>query len=206
MNKTEVASSDIFVKVRSVSALRSASPLSSVLLSGSRDGTARVWKRPIGSKDKKELICKYILEGQAGFVNSCAWLDSGHQGTSASITTAPFTEITYFSAIALAGGQDHLVNAYPLPSADTNDVSSLTPEYTLVGHEGNVCALDVFPGRDEYIVTGSWDKTAKVWRKWECIATLSGHDQAVWAVLALDNDHVLTGKLPFLQKNKHRKS
>jgi hypothetical protein len=35
--------------------------------------------------------------------------------------------------------------------------------------------------------------TARVWKDWECAYTLKGHDRAVWAVLALDNDEYLTG-------------
>lgn len=102
-----------------------------------------------------------------------------------------------YPVLALAGGQDHLVNAYTLPPGDTagQEPSSLTPEYTLVGHSDNVCALDVLDGPGGYIVSGSWDKTARVWRNFECVATLAGHEQAVWAVLALDEDHVLTGEL-----------
>ena len=35
--------------------------------------------------------------------------------------------------------------------------------------------------------------TARVWKNWECVYTLKGHERAVWAVLALDHDEYLTG-------------
>ena len=40
---------------------------------------------------------------------------------------------------------------------------------------------------------GGTYRTAKVWRDWKCIYTLEGHAAAVWAVLALPNDEVITG-------------
>lgn len=39
-------------------------------------------------------------------------------------------------------------------------------------------------------------RTAKVWKNWQLEYTLKGHEQSVWAVLALDgpeDDLVLTG-------------
>jgi hypothetical protein len=35
--------------------------------------------------------------------------------------------------------------------------------------------------------------TARVWKNWECVYTLKGHDRAVWAVLSLGHDEYLTG-------------
>ncbi|ODV91669.1 hypothetical protein CANCADRAFT_74329 [Tortispora caseinolytica NRRL Y-17796] len=60
----------------------------------------------------------------------------------------------------------------------------------LPGHTANVCALDY---RDGLLVSGSWDYTAKVWDTHQDIFTLSGHQAAVWAVLALPEGRFLTG-------------
>jgi phospholipase A-2-activating protein len=98
-------------------------------------------------------------------------------------------------ALAVTGGQDKTINAYDITSAmATGTSASLLPEYTLLGHEDNVCALDVYSGSNGYIVSGSWDRTARVWKDWSCMAILAGHTQAVWAVLALSDDLVLTGE------------
>lgn len=163
--------------VRSVAAIRSSSSSEVLILSGSRDGTARVWGKAVNQVSKRDFHCKFVLDGQAGFVNSCAWITEKDG-----------------SSIALSGGQDHLVNAYIIPPSDpiSSSSSSLSPDFTLLGHTDNVCALDVFQGTKGYIVSGSWDRTARIWKNWECTAVLAGHTQAVWAVLALNEDLVLT--------------
>lgn len=64
----------------------------------------------------------------------------------------------------------------------------------MIGHSHNICSLDVSP-QGTYIVSGSWDKQAIVWRvgKWEPELHLTGHDASVWGVLALDETTVVTG-------------
>ncbi|UZJ52884.1 hypothetical protein CBS101457_002204 [Exobasidium rhododendri] len=162
--------------VRCVAATHVGDALDSLIVSASRDESGRIWSRPSGSKSKRELSCKHILEGHGGFVNSCAWIKQ--RGTT----------------LALTGGQDRMINAYEIPPASSSKATTtaLHPNYTLLGHDDNVCALDVFDGPNGYIVSGSWDKTARIWKDWECCAVLAGHTQAVWAVLALTDDLVLT--------------
>ena len=58
------------------------------------------------------------------------------------------------------------------------------------GHSENICALSV--GKLDTIISGSWDKTAKVWKDGKCIQTLQGHSYAVWGVLQLDNGMIAT--------------
>ncbi|KAG5354599.1 Protein DOA1 [Yarrowia sp. B02] len=67
-----------------------------------------------------------------------------------------------------AGGQDKMI---ALIGDDTARF--------LVGHDNNVCALDL---ADDLVISGSWDKTAKVWCDGRVLYNLEGHDQAVWAV------------------------
>ena len=134
-----------------------------VILSGSRDRTARLWVRRDGAFDSAAL-------GEAeGYINAVAFATSGTH------------------AYALTGGQDGLINAYDVR---VDGKPTHTPRYTLIGHTGNVSALAAF--RDEYIVSGSWDNTAIVWRDWQPYVTLRGHTQAVWAVLPVDSERVLT--------------
>ncbi|KPV75934.1 uncharacterized protein RHOBADRAFT_13968, partial [Rhodotorula graminis WP1] len=74
-----------------------------------------------------------------------------------------------------------------LSSLDPSSAPPNSPSHTLIGHEANVCALHV--SKDgKRIVSGSWDKTAKVWKDWQLAYTLKGHEQSVWAVLALESD------------------
>lgn len=71
---------------------------------------------------------------------------------------------------------------------DTDE--TLEPLYFLLGHQNNVCALDSGHG---LIVSGSWDKTARVWKDGALLYELKGHEQAVWAVLVLSKSLILTG-------------
>lgn len=146
-----------------------------IVFTGSRDRRAIIWHRTSGNRFTPSLE----LGNHEGFVNACALLRSD-------------------ASYALTAGQDKLIYAYALLSSEgqisvqlDSKTSEPQPTRTLIGHTENVCALDVGP-HGQYIVSGSWDKTAKVWRNWECVATLKGHEQSVWAVLAVDHDRVLT--------------
>ncbi|KAF6767555.1 WD40 repeat [Kalmanozyma brasiliensis GHG001] len=146
-----------------------------IVLTGSRDRHAIIWHRTSGNQFDSALE----LANHEGFVNACALLRS---------------DATY----AITAGQDKIIYAYQLLTSGNQITVQLDaktaepqPARTLIGHTENVCALDVGP-HGQYIVSGSWDKTAKVWRNWECVATFKGHEQSVWAVLAVDQDRVLT--------------
>ena len=66
--------------------------------------------------------------------------------------------------------------------------NSLVPILTLKGHESTVCSIaaGVEP---QSIITGSWDKTARIWTIDQSgginFVELKGHDAAVWAVASL---------------------
>lgn len=86
------------------------------------------------------------------------------------------------------GSNDHNICCYKL--------NSLTPFITLKGHSGTVCSLVVATNKERTIVSGSWDKTAKVWTinetGFNCVS-FEGHDGAVWAVCALKDGKYATG-------------
>lgn len=102
------------------------------------------------------------------------------------------------SKLLYYGGKDALINGSPLFATLGED-----PLYTLIGHEGNVCSLS---SREEYVISGSWDKTAKVWEhgnmKWE----LKGHEASVWDAQILPNniDHFLTASADKTVKLWHK--
>lgn len=86
---------------------------------------------------------------------------------------------------ALTGGQDALINAYLVSISGNGHVKvSSSPRFTLVGHADNVSTIGVYGS--EYIVSGSWDATVKVWKHWECVETYTKHELAVWSVLPID--------------------
>ena len=146
-----------------------------LVLTASRDQTAIIWHRS-GSSHFESVL---QLASHQGFVNASALLRS---------------DATY----AITAGQDKVIYAYQLLANQGQITVQLDPKTsepqpirTLIGHQDNVCALDVGP-HGRYFVSGSWDKTAKIWSNWECIATFKGHEQSVWAVRAVDHDRVLT--------------
>lgn len=69
----------------------------------------------------------------------------------------------------------------PPPPLQAWDVQTLKCAKTLEGHEDNVRVLSV---GDNFMFSGSWDKTIRVWDlgTLECIKTLEGHTEAVLAL------------------------
>lgn len=144
-----------------------ASPTESIILSASRDSTAISWKRPSSTVP---FTPSSILRAGSKFVNAVQYIFPSPE--------AP-------QGYAVVGGQDTVVNIFALGPAQKED-----PEYSLVGHTDNVCALNV--SQSGIIISGSWDKTAKVWKQFQLAYDLKGHQQAVWAVLAIDDEQFLT--------------
>ncbi|KAF7712245.1 Ubiquitin homeostasis protein lub1-like protein [Penicillium ucsense] len=146
-------------------------PNKNVILSASRDATVRLWR--LTSSLPPTYDYTIAAHGQA-FINSLAYLPP----------TADFPE-----GLVLSGGQDTIIEARQ-PSKSSSD----NADAMLLGHGHNVCALDV-SSNGEYIVSGSWDSTARLWRagKWEAETVFEGHQGSVWAVLAYDENTVITG-------------
>lgn len=148
-----------------------------LILSGSRDGTGRLWHRP--------------ASGPAAFAPASVL--SGHQGFVNAVT---FWRRTDRSLFAVTAGQDKTIRIHSVAHAGDSVAAARDPAAILTGHTENVCALASGPapdGKSSYLVSASWDKTAKVWREdGTCVATLKGHEMAVWAVLLLPNGQVLT--------------
>ncbi|KAF8912027.1 phospholipase A-2-activating protein [Gymnopilus junonius] len=143
------------------------SPTDQLILSASRDSTAISWER---SPSEQEFKVEVVLRAGSRYVNAIAYI--------APTPDAP-------KGYVVTGGQDAVVNIFNL-QAPKND-----PDFCLVGHLDNICALDVTPGG--IIISGSWDKTAKVWKNFNLAYDLKGHQQSVWAVLGVDEDQFLTG-------------
>jgi phospholipase A-2-activating protein len=144
-----------------------ASPTDKLILSASRDTTAISWQRsPLDSLFKPEIV----LRAGSRYVNSVAFIPPS------SVSSKGY---------AVTGGQDAVINVFNL------DAPKDDPDFSLLGHTENICALDVTPGG--VIISGSWDRTAKVWKNFTLAYDLKGHEQSVWAVLGIEEDMVLTG-------------
>ncbi|KAI6109670.1 WD40-repeat-containing domain protein [Pisolithus sp. B1] len=143
-----------------------ASPSDNLILSASRDSSAISWSRVSMSS----FAPASVLRAGSRFVNAVAYLPPTPRAPRGSI---------------VVGGQDMVVNIFTLDALNKDD-----PEYTLVGHSDNVCSLGVSP--EGTIISGSWDKTAKVWKNFTLQYDLRGHEQSVWSVLAISETQFLT--------------
>ncbi|SGZ24603.1 BQ5605_C023g09734 [Microbotryum silenes-dioicae] len=174
------------------------------LVSSSRDGTARSWTRTSSSTEGMQVESS-STEASTETGNGGPWkegvvFEGHHQGF---VNAVQWFKLDGRDYLATAG-QDKLIHVWPLPSSSNRSATSkeLSPEFTLIGHENNVCALAASDD-GKRLISGSWDKTAKVWKDFQLTYTLQGHEQSVWAVLALEGDGddlVLTGAADNLVK------
>ncbi|KAH9276966.1 hypothetical protein BASA83_000481 [Batrachochytrium salamandrivorans] len=132
------------------------------------------------SRDQQVIVWQRLIEGGSQFVQKTAF--AGHSHFVNSVVCVPSSEKCP-TGLVYSGGSDKIIYAFDPNHADE-------PLLTLIGHTENVCALSLAENGD--LLSGSWDKTAKVWRDGVELHTLSGHTQAVWSVLAVDSDTYLT--------------
>ncbi|KAK7434219.1 hypothetical protein CaCOL14_012991 [Colletotrichum acutatum] len=146
-------------------------PSPQTLLTASRDGSVRVWRQTSGSPPTFEPT---ISSQTSEFVNAVTYFQPSE---------------AYTDGLIASGGKDTIVEVKQPQAAPSDNAERL-----LIGHSQNVCTLDVSP-KGSYLVSGGWDAQAIVWNinTWEPEYRLSGHDKSVWAVLALDEDTVVTG-------------
>ena len=176
------------------------SPNGRYIVTGSYDGTAKVWNAATG----KEIR---TLEGHGGAVTAAGfsadsflivtgsadktarvWDTAGRTiqtftGHTAGVTSASFSPDGRY---VVTGSLDHTAKVW--------DMDTSQPVYTLAGHTDVVTAASFSPdGR--YIVTGSDDNTAKVWdaASGHEMRTLSGHGDHVYsASFSPDSRYIVT--------------
>ncbi|KAJ9121468.1 hypothetical protein QFC22_002084 [Naganishia vaughanmartiniae] len=136
------------------------------IISGSRDASAIVWKASKDA-DKRWEAARTIADPDGRFVSSVGSVRIGGE-----------------SYIAV-GSQSSTISLW-----SSTDIDATQPAHTLIGHKHNVCALD--SNDAGLIVSGSWDKTAIVWRNFKPVVHLRNHEQAVWAVKCIGDDRFLT--------------
>ncbi|KAF7322314.1 Phospholipase A-2-activating protein [Mycena chlorophos] len=142
------------------------SPAEDLILSASRDSTAIVWRAAAPTAFAQESV----FHPSSRYVNAVAFLPPTPE--------AP-------KGYAVTGDQDGIINVYSLEPAKDN------PDYTLLGHSGNICGLRTTPGGQ--IVSCSWDATARVWKNFSSLYELKGHEHSVWDILAVNEEEYITG-------------
>lgn len=135
-------------------------------MSGSRDCTTCIW---LPNDHDRGFTQGQTLTGHSNFVASVCILppDDNHP-----------------QGLICTGSNDSTILLF--------EPGKLEPVAKLIGHSSTVCALAT--GRFGFLVSGSWDKTARVWLNQKCVMTLEGHNAAVWAVAVIsEKGQMLTG-------------
>ena len=160
-------------------ALRHGGPIRSVaiatnnsfVVTGSEDGTAKIWRLDEGHNLTGEPI---TLMHENWITSVAIAIDNSFVVTGSSDETAKIWRL----------GEEHNLTGEPI---------------TLRGHENWITSVAIATN-NSFVVTGSWDKTAKIWRLDEERnvvgepITLRGHGGGIASVaLATDNSFVVTG-------------
>ncbi|KAJ7286367.1 WD40-repeat-containing domain protein [Mycena rebaudengoi] len=142
-------------------------PADDLILSASRDSTAIVWRR---DSTGAPFTSDSVFRASTRYVNSVAYLP-------------PTAEAP--KGYAVTGDQNGVINVFSLePTKDD-------PDYTLLGHTGNVCGLRTTAAGS--ILSCSWDSTARVWTNFSPTFELKGHENSVWDAVAIGEDEFITG-------------
>ncbi|KAK3366836.1 WD40-repeat-containing domain protein [Lasiosphaeria ovina] len=148
-------------------------PAANVALSASRDHTVCLWRK---TADNPPAFEPTVVNRGHGFMNSLTFMRPSSK---------------YPDGLIISGGQDPIID---VKKATANE--SQNAEHLLVGHGNNVCALDASP-KGTWAVSGSWDGRAIIWMAdtWQPtkeLLHLGGDARSVWAVLAYDENIVIT--------------
>ena len=158
----------------------------SVLVSGSKDRTARIWAPFTGDETTPwGYGCVGICEGHAESVGAVAMARGGGENNLKFMFT---------------GSQDRTIKMWDVSELpiqfDDNQTTAIRCKSltTHKAHEKDINALDVAPN-DRFLVSGSQDRTAKVYEiqytigsggsvrgELKLIGTCKGHKRGVWSV------------------------
>jgi U3 small nucleolar RNA-associated protein 13 len=156
----------------------------SVLVSGSKDRTARIWAPSVTGDETTSwgYGCVGICEGHAESVGAVAMARGGDNNPKFMFT----------------GSQDRTIKMWDVSELpiqfDNQTVIRCKSLTTHKAHEKDINALDVAPN-DRFLVSGSQDRTAKVYEiqyttgsrgsvrgELKLIGTCKGHKRGVWSV------------------------
>ncbi|HUT52533.1 MAG TPA: serine/threonine-protein kinase [bacterium] len=176
------------------------SPEGNFLLSGSWDGSMKLWALETGE-------CVRTFVGQDDWVTSIAYASDGQlifsaSGDSVKVWDAKSGQISRI--LAKHDAQVTCIAVSPLGNRVLSGSVDQTMKLwdtgrgecikTFAGHSDWITAVDFSPdGR--YILSASWDKTLRLWTldSGECMRTFSGHEEEInWAGFDPDSRYILS--------------
>ncbi|XP_054708593.1 phospholipase A-2-activating protein-like [Uloborus diversus] len=139
------------------------------IVTGSRDTLVKLWApNTEGVYEEANVFC-----GATKYVSCLCVLPASHE---------------YPEGLILAGSSDCAIYGFAVNHSE--------PVMKLLAHSDNVCCLSAGPFGT--FVSGSWDKTARVWSGQQCHIVLTGHMESVWAAEFLPEPNlVLTASADF---------
>lgn len=167
----------------------------SVLATGSKDRTARIWRRELaeGVPDRRRFACMGICEGHVGSIGAVA-VGKTH------------------SNLVVTASQDRTVKVWDLStehstSPDNVDPAKIRSLVTLQVHDKDINAIDITPN-DRLLATASQDRSGKIFSlqffpatskkpataSLRHLGTLKGHNRGIWTIRFSTHDRcVATG-------------
>ncbi len=142
--------------------------------SSSKDSTIRLWKV---TRNPRTSHIRY----------DCATEGIGH---TQDIGSLAFSRCGF--NFLVSGSMDTTVKLWRISEKPASNSLELTVEFTIKAHEKDINSLAVSPN-DKLIVSGSSDKTAKIWSSADgaCLAVLRGHKRGVWCVNFSTHDQLV---------------
>ncbi|XP_076047621.1 phospholipase A2 activator protein [Oratosquilla oratoria] len=168
-----------------------------LLVSGSWDHTGRVWD---GQK------CKHVLEGHTGPVWAVEVLPGDSQDAPIIVSASADKTIRSWKngqVVHIFTGHTDCIRGLSIMSdklflSCSNDATVRLWSIdgpcinTYYGHTNFIYSLSVFQDTGLF-VTGSEDRTLKVWKGGECEQTIHLPAQSVWSVITLENGDIASG-------------
>ncbi|KAF5388995.1 hypothetical protein D9757_005125 [Collybiopsis confluens] len=164
------------------------SPTNDSILSASRDSTAIAWQKVSSSNN---FTSETVIKASSRYVNAVAY-----------IPPTPDAPKGYI----LTGDQEAIINIFSLSQQGSRFfVIGPHRQYLCFGcHAGGYNNIWFLGSVRSSLFLGIWGtfhltfhfplhRTAKVWKNFNLAYELKGHEQSVWAVLAVDEEQVLTG-------------
>ncbi|GAN02172.1 conserved hypothetical protein [Mucor ambiguus] len=148
-----------------------------LVVTASKDKTARLWKIDLDNPDHKERF-------------KSAGVCIGHTESVGAVALSRKS-----NSFMITGSQDRTIKYWNLRDLDLEDADEeYRPKslYTHQAHEKDINTICVAPN-DKFFATGSQDKTAKLWNvdSGELVGTMKGHKRGVWCAQFSPVDQVL---------------